>query len=181
MPTRREKVFLILAVVMMLILFISSAMTYQQQTIVPELKHFDWPWWHRILDQMKFTYAGKTISVAAQGYAGMTEFLLRKLAHFGSYFLLAGFGYLGLLSVIPVWGFRLPLTWLAATGYAALDEFHQLLTSGRSPMIQDVMLDSCGALAGLLLALLIAYLHQRQQVKRFGAISQFSMLRPIGR
>src|SRR5699024_4686068 len=119
---------------MMLILFISSAMTYQQQTIVPELKQFNWPWWHRILAHIKFNYAGNTISVATEGYAGLTEFLLRKLAHFGSYFLLAGFGYLGLLSVIPVWGFRLPITWLAATGYAALDEFHQLLTSGRSPM-----------------------------------------------
>ena len=93
----------------------------------------------------------------------MTEFLIRKLAHFGSYFLLAGFGYLGLLSVIPFWGFRVPLTWLAATGYAALDEFHQLLTSGRSPMIQDVMLDSCGAIAGLLVALLIVGLHHHRQ------------------
>ena len=163
MPTRREKIFLGLALGMMVILFISSAMTYQQQTIVPELKHFNWAWWHQVLDHIKFDYAGRTTSVATQGYAGMTEFLIRKLAHFGSYFLLAGFGYLGLLSVIPFWGFRVPLTWLAATGYAALDEFHQLLTSGRSPMIQDVMLDSCGAIAGLLVALLIVGLHHHRQ------------------
>lgn len=36
-------------------------------------------------------------------------------------------------------------------GYAALDEFHEMLTGGRTPLFQDVILDGIGALTGILL------------------------------
>ena len=42
--------------------------------------------------------------------------------------------------------------WLAATGYAGMDEYHQMLTGGRTPLFQDVMLDSAGALTAVLLS-----------------------------
>ncbi len=40
--------------------------------------------------------------------------------------------------------------WFIASGYAAADEFHQLFVTGRSGQVSDVLLDSAGALAGLL-------------------------------
>ncbi len=43
------------------------------------------------------------------------------------------------------------LPWGIAAAYAATDEFHQLFVPGRSGQVSDVLLDSAGALAGLLL------------------------------
>ena len=40
--------------------------------------------------------------------------------------------------------------WLITAAYAATDEIHQLFVSGRSGQISDVILDSAGAMAGLL-------------------------------
>lgn len=42
------------------------------------------------------------------------------------------------------------LPWLTAALYAATDEAHQLFVPGRSGQISDVILDSAGALAGVL-------------------------------
>ncbi len=49
------------------------------------------------------------------------------------------------------------LAWLSATGYAGLDEFHQMMTGGRTPMFQDVMLDSIGALTAVILCVLLRH------------------------
>ena len=43
------------------------------------------------------------------------------------------------------------IPWLTATVYAATDEFHQLFIPGRSGQVSDVLLDSAGALAGVLI------------------------------
>lgn len=42
------------------------------------------------------------------------------------------------------------IPWAVATVYAATDEFHQLFVPGRSGQISDVLLDSAGVMAGLL-------------------------------
>lgn len=82
------------------------------------------------------------------------QFIVRKCAHFSAYFLLA------LLSVNFFNTFeklKKPLAaGAAAFGfafiYAAGDELHQLFVPGRSAQLRDVLIDSCGALCGLLLA-----------------------------
>jgi VanZ family protein len=43
--------------------------------------------------------------------------------------------------------------WLAATVYAATDEFHQLFVPGRTARVTDVMIDAAGAAAGIAIAL----------------------------
>ena len=48
-------------------------------------------------------------------------------------------------------GRELLFPWVIAAAYAATDEFHQLFVPGRSGQISDVVLDSAGALAGLLI------------------------------
>lgn len=168
MSKKQTRIFLGLAILMMVLLFISSAMTYQQQTLIPKLRQVKITWLSRFLQQLHFQYAGQTHSVAIDGQVALLEFLIRKLAHFGSYFLLGGFAFLGLTPHIPQLGFRLGLVWLATVGYAATDEFHQSLTGQRSPMIEDVMLDAFGALVGILVALMVYGLirhHQRQRVR----------------
>jgi VanZ family protein len=55
--------------------------------------------------------------------------------------------------------------------YAASDEFHQVFVSGRSPLIVDVLIDTCGALAGILLLLLVRFIHGRLNLGRHSAAS----------
>ncbi len=74
------------------------------------------------------------------------NFILRKLAHLGLYFLL-GLGLTGLAlrqKKVPA-----ALAVIVLCGLFALsDEFHQRFSFGRTPSGWDVLLDACGAAAG---------------------------------
>ena len=50
------------------------------------------------------------------------------------------------------------IAWGISTAYAATDEFHQIFVPGRAGMLTDVMIDSSGALAGILLAALVGFI-----------------------
>lgn len=63
---------------------------------------------------------------------------------------------------------RLVLALLSSTGVAALDEFHQMLTADRTPLFQDVILDTVGALVGIGIALLVTQ-RRRRPKKRSAA------------
>lgn len=157
--------YLAIAFLMMVVLFISSSQTYQQQSQVGLLQRLlaDEPLKDR-LSNIAFSYAGSEVSIAHQGYFKFVEFFIRKGAHFICYFIV-GWGLFNgskrkmngalLLSMV--------LSWLAATGYAALDEFHQMLTGGRTPLFQDVMLDSIGAATAILLSILLQRLFGRKR------------------
>ncbi|WP_239061333.1 VanZ family protein [Lacticaseibacillus sp. 866-1] len=155
-----------LNLVVMIGLFISSSMPYHAQSLVPELNtllpaHSGWAF----LNHIDFYWAAQHVSIQAMGLSGLVEFFLRKLAHFGSFFLFGLAAFLGLRDwVKPRW-LRLVLTLFSSTGVAAFDEFHQMLTADRTPLFQDVMLDTVGALLGILVALLVAS-RRRQHKKR---------------
>ena len=53
--------------------------------------------------------------------------------------------------------------WLGGTLYACLDEIHQKLVDGRSGQGTDVLIDSAGVLAGVLLFLLLFFLMNRRR------------------
>ena len=77
------------------------------------------------------------------------NFLIRKAAHFLLYFIL-GMGLTTTLQFqrkLPAW---LPALVLGAV-FAATDEFHQSFT-GRTAMVKDVVLDSCGVAVGCFVA-----------------------------
>ena len=84
------------------------------------------------------------------------NFFIRKGAHFISYFIIGGSLFLGLQPRLKQLSLTALISWLAATGYAGLDESHQLLTGGRSALFQDVMLDSLGALTAISLCLVVS-------------------------
>lgn len=84
-------------------------------------------------------------------YADKIELPVRKLAHMTEYFILAiclSFP----LYVYGVRGFSLfILAGLLSVGFACTDEFHQSFVAGRGPSKRDVMIDSAGALFGIIL------------------------------
>lgn len=147
--------YLIICCLIMLVLFISSSQTYEQQSSVPFLEN----WlpgepFKASLSSIEFSYANSVVSIKTMGYAKFVEFFIRKGAHFFTFFVLSGSLFLGLKPKLkPVYLVAI-ISWFSATGYAAMDEFHQMLTGGRTPLFQDVMLDSSGALTACVVLLI---------------------------
>ena len=84
-------------------------------------------------------------------YKGGVRLVVRKSAHFIIY-LVGGilvFNFLKTynLSIKKIIG----LTILFILIYASTDEFHQLFVEGRTARVSDVLLDTCGAICGLIL------------------------------
>lgn len=146
----KDNLFIVLAFVMMGILFYSSSMPYGDQSMTSTLDS-----WlageplKGLLSHIEFTYAGSPVSIAAKGYVGFVEFFLRKGAHFGSYFLIGLFWFLGLRNKTSSLPLAALLSFMLAAGYASFDEFHQGLTPDRTPLLEDILLDCFGAVTGV--------------------------------
>lgn len=80
---------------------------------------------------------------------GLSEHILRKMAHFGEYLVLG----LLLAQTVKVYGFfQIRQFWIVlSAGFlmAAADEGIQLFMEGRSGQFSDVMLDLSGVITGL--------------------------------
>ena len=151
-----------------LILFYSSSMTYKEQTSVPFLERYisGKPFLNS-LKGISFNYGGKTQSIENDGYYHFVEFFIRKGAHFGTYMILGVCLCLALYTYFKKNHFLQTLIpWMTATGLAAFDEFHQGLTGGRTPSVVDVILDSAGAFTGSIIVVLILYLVIKHQENR---------------
>lgn len=81
--------------------------------------------------------------------------LIRKLAHFSAYAFL-GFN-CACASLTYFWrnGRRFAVSFAIGAAYAVSDEIHQLFVPQRAGTITDVLIDSCGVVAGVLLSLFI--------------------------
>ena len=83
---------------------------------------------------------------------------VRKLAHITEYFLLA------VCVSFPLYVYRLrgiALTIIAGgfcVACACLDEYHQSFVAGRGPSKRDVMIDSIGILAGVILVRIVCFI-----------------------
>ncbi|WP_397537107.1 VanZ family protein [Rummeliibacillus pycnus] len=75
--------------------------------------------------------------------AEILNYLIRKLAH------ITVFGFLAIILYFVFKKNRVFKAWLCTTLYAGTDEIHQLLVSGRTSSIFDVMIDSFGAIVAL--------------------------------
>jgi VanZ family protein len=81
---------------------------------------------------------------------------VRKNAHFFIYLVL-GLLVLNALKKSRVIGFkRLLMGFIICVLYAITDEIHQLFVPGRGAQVRDVMIDSSGALVGILLLKIIS-------------------------
>jgi VanZ family protein len=81
--------------------------------------------------------------------------LIRKAAHFVEYFLLSLLVLRSLRGEARGWNWKWALTAvLLCAGYAATDELHQAFVASRGAAMEDVLLDSTGALVAQLCAAL---------------------------
>ena len=80
------------------------------------------------------------------------HFVIRKLAHFTEYGILALILFRAFRAGNSVrWHWRWALfSWLIVAAYALLDEFHQTFVASRTPSIVDSMIDSVGGMTALL-------------------------------
>ncbi len=94
-------------------------------------------------------------SIADQdAFISRIEHPIRKCAHASEYAVL-GMLILGTVLTYRRYQYYYLLAWFGATLYACTDEFHQLYVPGRSGQITDVMIDSMGALFGIVVFKLI--------------------------
>ena len=85
--------------------------------------------------------------------------VIRKLAHFSEYALLGFTLMLHIRQIMKKTQVKLPWlwAWVIGTLYAASDEFHQGFVADRGPSVVDVMIDSSGVIAGIVLLLWILH------------------------
>ncbi|WP_297818587.1 VanZ family protein [uncultured Lactobacillus sp.] len=162
-----EWVWIIAAVAILVGLFISSSMTYHEQKLHPGFINQHLGFLEHYLSGVEIHYGGKIHSAAVNGMPAFTEFVVRKFAHFATYFLLGMTLYLASKPVFRIRFFAPINIWLMVVGLAALDEYHQYLTGDRTPSVHDVMLDGLGAFFGILLVVIIqliiyAFKNQKQ-------------------
>ena len=141
----------------LIVLAISSSMTYEQQTLIPALedilasKPFE-----KQLSVLQISYWDTVVSIEERGYFKFVEFLIRKLTHF------VGFGCIA-LGIYFAWGKRRYAAGVAIIGtafIAILDEFRQSYTPGRMMSSQDVLLDIAGAIVFVGIVVLVKKLRE---------------------
>jgi len=136
------------------LIFLFSSQPYEKQNLRPFLtKSVNLDWISMIFSDFSITYAGKVISVDTVGVVGFLEFCIRKGAHFFVFFI---FGLLLFRAFISFINSRQQLSFMISLClvvlYAVLDEYHQMFTENRTPLIHDVFLDICGGIIGIFLA-----------------------------
>lgn len=88
------------------------------------------------------------------------QFPFRKAAHFGIYMLL-GFALANAFqyTLNKKWYVSYPASALVSILYAVSDEWHQGFSEGRGPSLTDVLIDSSGAILGILVFITFTYLY----------------------
>lgn len=152
----RRKIFLVITIVCMTAIFLFSSRTGEESTgdsyfvgnVVGEIFVPGFDEWSA-QEQLEF--------------AEKIDHPVRKTAHAMEY------AVLGLLTAGAFIGRRTSILagifvpWCIASAYAATDEIHQLFVPGRSGQVSDVLLDSAGVLAGLLVLAAVRLLRRRKR------------------
>lgn len=95
---------------------------------------------------------------------GFTNFLVRKAAHFFVFMVLA-VCLTNLLKFYIKGKIRLFFAaWLAASVYGIIDEIHQYFVPGRVCAIQDMLINSAGALVGVILVMFISKRRKKHEI-----------------
>jgi len=133
---------------LLIIVFISSGQTAEQQSLESTLKTWlpNKPL-ESILSYLQIPYWGILVSIEERGYYAFVEFLIRKATHFFYFGIIA----LAIYAALPNIKYRTLSAVILTFLFAVADEFRQSLTSGRTATAQDVMLDTAGAITALLM------------------------------
>ena len=99
-------------------------------------------------------------------FAEGIQFFVRKGAHFTAYFALGVTSF----SAFCTYGLKRYikhlLAFLLCVAYAISDEAHQLFVPGRAGQVRDVLIDSSGAVTGILLTSFIIFIYEAIQSKK---------------
>lgn len=161
----RQKIFFVLMLTWMLVIFVFSARDSVESTedsyrVGMEVGRLVVP---------AFNSLSKEEQTA---FAAAVDFPIRKTAHAAEYAIL------GVLTIGTLYDARrrngryisvrgsILAAWAVAAAYAVSDEIHQLFVPGRSGQLSDVLLDSAGALAGVLLGVFFMRKKKRKTEKR---------------
>lgn len=163
-----DYLFIGLAFGVMGLLYYSTSMPYQDQNVQPFLGELlaGEPL-RASLERIRFTYADSVISIQSLGYTGFIEFFIRKGAHFVSYLLLGLFWFLGLRRNVRHLSLAAFLAVLLSAGYASFDELRQSFNPYRTALMEDVILDTVGAVTGVCLAWVMlnwSWTHRRKRL-----------------
>lgn len=111
---------------------------------------------------------GEMSEFQKEGIIEDMQFFVRKTAHFTAYAVLGGLIALALRRLNFKKRFVISLA--GSFIYACSDEIHQLFVAGRSGQIRDVLIDSCGAITGILLVCLVLYIVNKSKSAKVGSI-----------
>ncbi len=100
----------------------------------------------------------------------LLSFLVRKSAHMAEFAVLAMLALFWLSSFPMTYRRRCILAVLISACYAATDEFHQLFVPGRSGEVRDVLVDTAGAVIGILFLSLLRFIIIRKKKKQEAVI-----------
>ncbi|MED4129370.1 MULTISPECIES: VanZ family protein [Shouchella] len=142
--------FLLIAVS---VIAFSSSTPYGNQDIRGILSHLPIQWIEQTrIAHISFPYGERVISLEYLSVESFVEFFLRKAAHFFS-FLFIGLIGTRLLAYFTRLRYASAMSLFFVVFYASIDEYRQSFTPGRSPMIEDVLVDTMGGLVGILIAM----------------------------
>lgn len=161
---QKEQLAIVMAIGIMIVLFISSSMSYKDQSSVGLLQTLlkNRPF-ETELRQFSFMYADVMVSIHERGYFQFVEFFIRKFAHFISFFVM---GYCWQYALLPKAKYKQStflVTLLICFSYAVCDEFHQSLTPNRTPLVTDVILDTLGGFFGASIMMLQRYFFKKSR------------------
>lgn len=135
-------------------IYYASSQPYEKQDLRPTISDFlNLDFVESLFSTTVFNYAGEEISIESMGAAHFIEFFIRKGAHFSVYL---GLGFLLYRAFTIHLNNRLTvflLSWILTIIYAISDEIHQGFTPNRTPLMEDVIIDTVGGLVGISLAL----------------------------
>ena len=152
---------LIPLLLLLIVVFLASGQTAEQQSMQDILKAWlpNKPM-ESFLSIFQIPYWGIRVSVEERGYYAFVEFLIRK----GSHFIYFGVIALAIYIALPRFMYRKVTTVVITMLLAIADEFRQSFTSGRTASLQDVLLDTSGAIATLLLLTFAQWFKRRKNV-----------------
>jgi VanZ family protein len=151
--------FLFFVLLWMALIFIFSSQPYESQDLKPWLKTvLSFPQLEHYFSHVELKYGGHLISIESLGLAGFVEFFIRKSAHVTEYAVLGALIFQTLRTLFPrIWGVSLISISLSYL-YATTDEYHQSFIFERTPLFADVLLDTGGAILGILVFILLSKL-----------------------
>ena len=98
---------------------------------------------------------------AQMDFAKAADYPVRKTAHALEYTVMGVLCTLTLLSWLGIRNRYFLMAWLISVFYASTDEFHQLFVPGRSGRLTDVLIDSAGALFGVMAVWIVGTIFRR--------------------